>query len=222
MNEAAAQSQKKVSKLADDAGDLQDAYRGVQTQLLSLKQYTDQIQKLVAAQEATLESLESEIGKATDVARGVTPLMIRMVDALEEFVSLDVPFLPEERAKRVAGLKEMMDRPDVTEAEKYRRIMEAYLIENEFGRTFDAYRGTLGGDDGEERVVEFLRVGRISLIYRTLDGNELGAWNQTAKSWEPLPASYRSALKKAYRMARKQAAPDLVPVPVPAPTEVAQ
>jgi hypothetical protein len=146
--------------------------------------------------------------------------MIRMVDGLKKFVRLDVPFLMNERQDRVAQLEALLDRPDVTEAEKYRRIMEAYQIENEFGRTIEAYRGELPAPDGgPERTVEFLRVGRVALIYRTIDGNEIGAWDQDAREWTPLPARYRASVKEGFRIAKKQAAPDLFSIPVPAPEE---
>ena len=221
MNEAAAQSQKKVEKLDDQTSDLLSRYRTVQQQLAALKEYNEQVNKLVEAQNAQADKLQEQIDNATFISRGVTPLMGRMVDALESFVKLDVPFQLKERQARVAQLKAMLQRPDVTEAEKYRRILEAYQIENEYGRTVDAFRGELAGTDGTEpRTVEFLRIGRIALIYRTFNGEELGAWDAAARQWTPLPAQYVSSVRDGFRMARKQAAPNLFRVPVLAPSEV--
>jgi hypothetical protein len=37
----------------------------------------------------------------------------------------------------------MMTRADVTNAEKFRRIMEAYQIENDYGNTIEAYRANI-------------------------------------------------------------------------------
>ena len=149
--------------------------------------------------------------------------MIRMIDALEEFVKLDVPFLLKERTERVAKLKTLMNRPNVTEAEKYRLITEAYQIENEYGRTIEAYRGQLATTDGTEgRDVEFLRIGRVALVYRTFDGEEIGAWDTNGRKWVELPAQYNASIRDGFRIARKQAAPDLFRIPVPAPTEVSK
>jgi hypothetical protein len=139
-----------------------------------------------------------------------------MIDALENFIELDVPFLERERSERLAGLRELVDRADVTDAEKYRRIMEAYQIENEYGRTIEAYRSTIA-NTGAERTVDFLRVGRIALVYLTLEGSEAGAWDQQTKGWVELDASYRNAISQGLRVARKQAAPELIRVPLPAP-----
>jgi hypothetical protein len=94
--------------------------------------------------------------------------------------------------------------------------MEAYQIENEYGRTIEAYRSTLERGD-REVTVDFLRVGRIALVYQTLDEADAGAWDQETRSWVPLDSSYRSAIRQGLRIARKQAAPDLIRLPLPPP-----
>jgi hypothetical protein len=111
-----------------------------------------------------------------------------------------------------------MDRADVEDSEKYRRIMEAYQIENEYGRTIEVYQDTLS-IDGEERTLDFLRVGRVALLYQTLDGEEVGAWDQQAREWVELPSEYSDSVRKGIRIARKQLAPDMIRVPVAAPED---
>jgi hypothetical protein len=143
---------------------------------------------------------------------------MRMVDALEKFVQLDVPFLIEERTKRIADLRKMMDRANVTTPEKFRQIMEAYQIENEYGRTIEAYRASLVLG-GRETTVDFLRFGRIALLYQSLDESECGRWDQESRSWVPLDSSFRSSIREGLRIARKQAAPDLVRLPLAAAKE---
>ncbi len=85
---------------------------------------------------------------------------------LAEFIAADVPFLPLERADRLAALQELMPRADVSMAEKYRRILEAYQIESDYGYTLEAWRGELG-EGSEQRSVEFLRLGRVMLLPNT-------------------------------------------------------
>jgi hypothetical protein len=67
--------------------------------------------------------------------------------------------------------------------------------------------------------VQFVRVGRIVLAYQTLDGNETGYWDQDQKKWVQ-DDNYRSAIKAALAVAKKEGAPDLLTVPVQAPKEV--
>ena len=67
--------------------------------------------------------------------------MLKMIEVMSLFVELDLPFLPEERQTRIIQLQTLMERADVTLAEKYRRILEAYQVETEYGRTIEAYKG---------------------------------------------------------------------------------
>jgi septal ring factor EnvC (AmiA/AmiB activator) len=218
-NLAASRSQAKVDALSDDTAELLSQYRTTLEELESLKVYNDQLQTLVDSQNEEIDSLRTQIDNVTTIARELTPLMARMLDALEQFVVLDVPFLKKERADRVAKLRAMMERADVTNAEKYRRIVEAYQIENDYGRTIEQYKGELESE-GETRTVNFLRIGRVALVYQTLDEKEQGVWNQADGKWVQLPGTYRGSLRKGFRIARKQAAPDLLRVPVPAPRSV--
>jgi len=214
-NEAGASSQDRIDRIADQTDELLRKYREELQQIEALRVYNRQLEKLLESQQQEQASLREQLDNVTVVGREVTPLMLQMVDSLDQFVGLDIPFLLEERRERVAGLKELMDRADVTDAERYRRILEAYQIENDFGRTIEAYRGSLEGE-GEGRTVDFLRVGRVALLYQTLDGREVGAWNQSERTWQQLDGSFRPAIRQGLRIARKQAAPDLLRLPVPA------
>ena len=160
-----------------------------------------------------MASLRRQIDDVELVGREVTPLMLGMLDSIENFVELDVPFLPEERSERMADLHEVMIRADVTDAERYRRIVEAYQIENEFGRTIEAYQGELNLD-GSTRQVDYLRIGRVGFYYQTLDGSETGVWDQKQRAWMDASKS-ASGVRLGIRMANKQTAPDLLRLPLP-------
>lgn len=220
-NRAAAEAQTLIEKLSDDTDALAAEYRKALQEAQSLKVYNRQLQDLLASQDKEMANLNRQIGEVDVVQRQVTPLMLRMIDALDQFVRLDVPFLPEERTQRVQGLRDLMSRADISLSEKYRRLMEAYQVENEYGRTIEAYRGTLDAQ-GQERTVDFLRVGRVALMYQTLDAQETGFWNRKTGEWEPLPGEYRSQVKQGLQIAKKQVAPDLIRIPVPAPEVIAQ
>ena len=168
---------------------------------------------LLVAHDVESASLADQLDRVEEVGRSVTPLMIRMIDSIEKFVELDVPFLIKERTERVAELRKLMARADVTTSEKYRQIMSAYQIENEYGRTIEAYRDGLMLDD-RETTVDFLRFGRIALVYQSLDESKSGVWDQETRSWIPLDSDYRSAIRQGLRVARKASAPDLISLPL--------
>ncbi len=215
-NDESAAIQKNIDALSDQTDELLAKYRTVLTQIDSIRIYNHQLRELMTSQEEELASLQDQLDRVEIVGRSVTPLMLRMIDALDATVALDLPYLTEEREQRIADLRKLMTRAAVTNAEKYRLIMEAYQDENEYGRTIEAYRSTLKRGDREIKV-DFLRFGRIALVYQTLDGMEAGVWNQATNSWEPLDASYRTAIRQGLRIARKQAAPDLIRLPLPVP-----
>jgi len=212
----AAQSQQQVDQLFDEKQRLLDEYRKINSELLSLQQYDKHLQRMISAQEQKIGSLQHQMDQIDVTQREVIPLMVRMVETLEQFIELDVPFLLDERRHRTASLKNLLDQPDVSVAEKYRRVMEAYQVETEYGRTMEAYPGRLQ-QSGQEKTVDFLRIGRVGLIYRSLDGREMGFWNPPSRSWQPLTEDYRRPISQGFRMARKQVTPDLLKLPVPAP-----
>jgi hypothetical protein len=217
-NEESVGVQKKIDTISDETDSLAGQYRTVLKQIDSIRIYNQQMEALIASQREELVSLADQLDRVELVGRSVTPLMLMMIDAIDKFVELDIPFLMDERSGRIAELRGMMSRADLTNAEKYRQIMEAYQIENEYGRTIEAYRGTLKLGD-REATVDFLRYGRIALVYQALDESGTGVWNQATRSWDPVDSSYRSAIRNGLRIARKQAAPDLISLPLPAATD---
>jgi len=220
-NDESAAVQKQIDELSDQTDELLAKYRTALTQIDSIRVYNRQLRELMASQNTELASLQDQLDRVEIVGRSVTPLMLRMIDALQATVALDIPFLLEERTERIEDLRKLMNRAAVTNAEKYRLIMEAYQTENEYGRTIEAYRSTLERGDREIKV-DFLRFGRIALVYQTLDGLESGVWNQEKRQWMPLDASYRTPIREGLRIARKQSAPDLVRLPLPVPPPLAR
>ncbi len=210
---AAQESQKRVSQLDDETSDMLSEYRQLISEAQSLKAYNEQLGAQVKSQADELQTMTQQLTEIETTSREVLPLMQKMLATLEQFVQLDIPFLPEERTKRIADLKDMMNRADVSISEKYRRILEAYSIEVDFGRTIEAYEGKVA-----EKTVQFLRVGRVSLMFQTLDGKETGYWDAANKAWT-IDNSYESAMAHGLKVAKKQAAPEVLVVPVPAPKE---
>ncbi|MEM9257471.1 MAG: DUF3450 domain-containing protein [Pseudomonadota bacterium] len=216
-NDAARQSQAKIDRLADETRDLLTDYQTVVKQIDGLKVYNARLQRQIDNQLLRIEEIDASIDQVTVIQRQMTPLVIRMIDGLEKFIELDVPFHMEERQQRIAFLRSNLDRSDVTVAEKFRQVLEAYKIEIEYGRKIDAYKGAVE-IDGVERDVNFFRVGRVALLYQTTDTELSGAWDQATRSWVALDrGEYRNAIMKGLRIARKEASIDLLNMPVAAP-----
>jgi hypothetical protein len=84
----------------------------------------------------------------------------------------------------------------------------------------DTYRGNIELVGGE-REVDFLRIGRVALVYQTIDGDVSGVWDNSARAWVDLPSGeYDGAIRKGIRIAKKQATIELLNIPIPAPEAI--
>jgi len=215
ITESAANSQQKIDKLTEQTQSKFQQYQSVVKETEGLDVYNNQLDKQIQSQLAEMQQLNLDIDQVSVIERQITPLMIRMIDGLDQFVQLDVPFLPEERANRISSLREMMVAADVAVSEKFRRVLEAYQVEVGYGRSIEAYAGLIE-IDGQERDVDFLRIGRVALMYQTRDGSIAGRWDNESQAWQDLGDEYRTHITKGLRMAKKQLAPDMLVMPIKA------
>jgi hypothetical protein len=189
-------------------------YDAIWKEIEGLQVYNALLERQIEAQQAQIADMQTAMAGVPDLERQLPPLLITMVDALDEFVRLDIPFLTEERSERVAELQLLIERGDVDEADKFRRILEAWQIETEYGSTFDLTTQQLE-INGTAREVDLLQVGRIALLYQTTDDEALsGAWDARNNTWVSLGSEHRNSIRQALRMARNQIAPDLVLLPI--------
>jgi len=219
VNTNHAESQVKIEVLASQTDDMLQEWRVEVQRTESLREYNDNLDRVIASQFEEMDSIRQQLEELESTNRGIIPLMLRMVEVLEQSIRLDMPFRLQSRLDRVADLRDLMDRADVTTSEKYRRTMDIYTTEMAYGRTMGTYRDQLPGD-AENREVDFLQVGRIALVYQTLDGDDSGWFNPDSRQWEELDSSYNNSVRQALRVARQQAAPELLKLPVAAPERV--
>jgi len=211
--DAAVASQKKVDRIASETSDLAGDYKQVLKEIEGLKVYVSRLDKQIADQEARIAATEKAIADASAVKRQILPLVDRMLSALEAFVEADMPFTLERRDDELAKLRANLDRSDISDAEKFRQVLEAYKIESEYGRFLETYKQEVAG-----REVNILRVGRVALMYQTDNGEETAAFDPSTREWVTLdPSEYKSAVTKGIRVAKKQASIDVLKLPVSAP-----
>ena len=209
-------SQERVDKIVEQERELVDQYNTVNKEVDGLKVYNALMDRQVQNQVEQMAKLAQSIDQVTVMERQIMPLMMRMIDGLEQFISLDIPFLEEERTNRVEKLRDLMERSDVSVAEKFRNVFEAFSIENEYGRTISTYKDALTIAGGT-REVEFLQIGRIVLLYQTVDGTFTGTWDKEAREFVELDSgAARTQVRQGLRMARKEIAPELLLLPIDA------
>jgi len=204
-------SQVKIDKLYEQKLEVVQDTREAKAEIEQLTVYNRQLTSIISDQVAQMASLEEQIQNIEVTQQGIMPLMERMLSTLDQFISLDTPFLLEERQERVANLRGLLLSSKVTISEKFRRVLEAFQIEIEYGRTIEAYRGK----DAQGNVVDFLRVGRVGLYALDLDESKVRIWNRSIAAWEELEDQYTSAIEKGIKIARKQSAPSLLDLKLP-------
>lgn len=212
--------QDQIDDLAQETRSLFNERQRVLQDIEGVEVYNRMMQARVDDQNETLANLRSSIDRVTEVERRMLPLMQRMVAGLERFIENDVPFLLDERRARVERLRSMLTRADVSVAEQFRNVLEAWQIEmNDYGSVSEVYTDEITALDGTTREVQFLRVGRIALMYITPDGSLAAAWNKETESWEELPSDYVSAIQTGIDIIEGDITPRLFLIPVLPPEE---
>ena len=215
-NRSAAQSQEKIDKLSVQARELLAEYRRLQDGTEYEAAFARELEERDLEQQLQIESLQRQIAAARITRQRIVPLMRTMADALEKFVVLDLPFYHEERIGAVLQLKQRLGRPELSVSARFRSLLEAYQLEQDYGTSIEAWRGPLHFN-GEDLSVEFLRVGRVALYFHSLDGEVSGYWNREQGSWSELDSRFNRDIARALRVARNQLAPQLLQLPLSVP-----
>ena len=215
----AQESQERINQIVEGTRSLEDQYRAINKEIDGLRVYNRLMGAQTDGQQAVLEDIALSMDQVDVINRQIFPLMERMIDGLEQSIALDVPFLMEERRNRIADLHNIMERSDVSVAEKFRKVMEAYQIENDYGSSSEFYRESLPlGDNGAMVSFNMLRIGRVGLYFQSEDARTTGYWDAAAREWV-IDNSARAEVRKGLRMAQQLIAPEIIVIPVPAATE---
>jgi seryl-tRNA synthetase len=219
---AAGKSQKSVERLDDESRKMLEEYRLLSQQLQRTTLANDDLQSQVERQSAEIQRISDELQEIDRMRSEIDPLMQRMLETLTELVARDTPFLKDEREARVASLLQANEDRSLEISERFRQLLEAYQIEADYGRNIEAYQAQLVTQRDQQKMVDFLRLGRVALFYQTLDGKAGGVWDNQKGSWIALDSSHMTELTRAIRIARKQLPPDLMVLPMLIPEEVGQ
>ncbi len=217
---SAEQTQERINQLDDERSDMIREFRTLLQQKDAAELYARQQERVVASQVNEIESFKGQLERVEEIKVQMVPMMQDMLSALQAFRAADVPFKQKSesgvdvRAARYENLNTVLDRADVSAAEQYRLIIEAYQAEMEYGRTIDTYLDEIELADGTKLDVDVFRYGRVALVYVTKDRKNLGRWDNQAKQWVDLPSSYKDDILKGIRIANKVASAEVLTGPV--------
>jgi Protein of unknown function (DUF3450) len=151
-----------------------------------------------------------------------------MIQTLERFIESDIPFRRTERAERLGNIRAVSNStPDAEEkgaeeskiVELFHKTIEAYQIENDYGRAIETDKGVVTINN-QPIDVDFLMIGRVALYYQVREGTDVGMWDHEARSWNTdLSNSAADQIRNAMLVAKEAVPPDLMVLPLPAPKD---
>ena len=211
--ESLQKTQAQIDKLDTESKKLTNEYKDTIVEFEILNKYDNQLERITINQAEEIANITKQIDDLDETNKYVLPLLERMVITLRELIEIDIPFLMDERISRLEELEDILFKANFSTAEKFRKIYEAYQIENEYGRTIEAYSGSIN-IDGVNLGAQFFRLGRLNLYYMTPDGDETGYWDKNKGSWNHLGGKYSDEIDSALKIAFKQAPPDFINLPI--------
>jgi hypothetical protein len=181
-----------------------------------LQQLQAQASQLQARSEAARDRVatkQKQIDDIRQISDQIIPYLQELNRQLKQMVADDLPFLPRERSQRLRRLDRILEDPDVTFSEKFRKVMEAFQVEAEYGTTIEVYQQSIP-IDGQSRLVNIFRLGRIGLFFQSLDRQTCGFFNVAEDKWQKLPAKHNHALAAAIDMGAKRRPVDILTLPL--------
>ena len=165
------------------------------------------------ATQARVIEKTNQLARIDQIAEQIDPFLHALMDRLRHRIAIDLPFLPAERQHRLDGLERMLADPEVSQSERLRKLMEALMVELEYGQTIETTRETID-IDGAPTLVDLFRLGRLALFYQHLDGGACGVYDIAQKKWRPLPDADEGAILAAMEIGAKRRPVELLSLPI--------
>lgn len=206
-------TQQDEEKWQDDKEKLLARFDGLTESKKQLSERQASLQERLRGARSRIAAKEKELADSERLQQEITPLIDSLTAELQEFVAGDLPFLAEERATRLRRLAELRDDLEVSTSEKFRKVLEAMLVEVEYGNTIEVTRETIALD-GKDTLVDIFRLGRVALLYQTLDQKSSGYFDVAARAWKPLAEEYTRDLTTAMEIGAKRRPAELLALPL--------
>jgi Protein of unknown function (DUF3450) len=218
---AAQASQARIDQADDATRTMLREFKAATRQADNLKVYNARLEQQIAQQDERLKSIDKSIADITGFQRDLLPLTARMIEALDRFVALDMPFHLDARRQRITTLRSLLDDPAVSTADKYRAAMDALRAEIDYGSTIDSWRDRIALGEAEHEVT-VLRIGRMAMLARRVDGDAMMYWDRASSAWAVLDGDYSDSFEDGLRVANGKVPAELLRLPLPAAAEAAK
>lgn len=182
----------------------------------SLKGLNFQIQKLdrqIAGEDKRIAMNKRKLVETEKIRDGLQLWLLEAYQNLKDSYAAGLPFFDAERKSRLDELELVLNDPYTPVYEQFRRLFEALLVESEYGYSSEVYRSEIE-IGGEKTQVDLLKVGRLALFYRTLDGRSAGVFNPASGVYHSLSDDAVDDITHAFTIVRRESAAKMVALPV--------
>lgn len=207
------ETQRKQDDWASEEGDLLLRYKTAKAQVAFLEDREAILKKKDEALTDAIHEFERRLDETERLDASLQDTLNATLDRLERWIDHDLPFLMQERRARLAFLQSEIVKPDVSGAEKLRRLLEALAIEAGYGGTVEVGQERIAFE-GDTIYVDVLRLGRVSLLWKTPDGKIVGEYDRASRSWVRLPDGHRRSIATAMEMASRMRPVELIELPL--------
>jgi hypothetical protein len=207
------QTQSAKNEWATERAELRGRYRGACANVDYLASRKALLEQRVAALEERIAELRRRLEESGRLEVSLQDTLSAVLQRLERSVARDLPFLPDEREARLTSLRGELVRPDVDPAEKLRRLLEALQIEAQYGGTVEVYQDRIDVA-GDSLFVDVLRLGRLSVFWRTPDGKRAGEYDRARGEWTDLARKHHRSIGQAMEMATRMRPVELITLPI--------
>jgi len=167
----------------------------------------------VASLDGRISELDRRLDEADRLESSMQDTLLVILGRVEQVRHAGLPFLPEERDRRLVLVRDELARPDFTAAEKLRRVLEVLQVEADYASNVEVYQGPIMVD-GQEIYADILRLGRLALFWQTPDRERVGWYDQAEGQYVQLPDGEKRNIGRAIEMATRMRPMELINLPL--------
>jgi len=185
-------TQKERDLWREERRKLVDAYEESQRVQKQLEAQKESLTQSSAAVRTRIADKAKQLADIEQISVQIQPFLSELIKRLHQQFNDDMPFLPGERGQRLDTLDRLIMDPHVSVSEKFRKIMEALMVEAEYGRTIEVPDCSFLSNPGSEalRILQcgLRRMESFAQILQFCDSNCHGYWAQTPAGGAADPA----------------------------------
>lgn len=195
-------TQKRQDEWADEKSDLRVRYRNASANINYLERRVAIENEKATGLDERITELERRLDESTRLKNNIQDTLDVVQGRLEHWVMSDLPFLMRERKARLVALDKELSRPEVTSADKLRRLLEVLQIETAYGTSVEVVQDRIVIEN-DTIFVDMLKLGRLALFWKTSDGERAGEYDIGTHRWIELPEKHHREIRDAMDMAAR-------------------